>query len=118
MENRRSRCCGMNKGLLQGSVLSPTLFNLYVSDLLKTKGTKFQLADDIAIAYQSKDFIQGEKTLNEDLQELNRYFRSWRLKPNPNKTEVYAFYLTNKQANTELEVIFNVLLLTSKQWIT
>jgi len=43
----------MNDGLPQGSVLATTLFNLYMSDLPKTKGTIFQFADDIAIAYQS-----------------------------------------------------------------
>jgi len=97
----------MNDGLPQGSVLTPTLDNLYISDLFQTKGTKFQFADDIAIACQSKDLTQGVGILNKGLEELNRYFRRWWLKPNPNKIEVRVFHLTNKQANRKLEVEFN-----------
>lgn len=98
VENKGSRYRRMNEKLPQGSVLAPTLFNLYISDLLKVH-TKFQFADDIAITCQSKDLTQSAVTLNEDLKELNKYFRRCRLKANPNKTEVCAFHLTNKQTN-------------------
>lgn len=54
-------------GLSQGSVLAPTLLNLYIHDLPRTKGLKFQHADDISIAYQSTDLEEGGKTLIEDL---------------------------------------------------
>lgn len=78
----------MNDGFPQRSVLAPTLFNLHISDLPKTKSTKFQFAGDIAIACQSKDLTQGEETLSKDLEKLNEYFQRLLLKPNPNKTGV------------------------------
>lgn len=57
--------------LPQGSVPDPTLFNLYVHDLPKTMNTKFQYADDIALAHQSKDLIKWERVLSDDLDILN-----------------------------------------------
>lgn len=36
-------------GLPQGSVLSPTLFNVYTADITKTRSRKFMYADDIGL---------------------------------------------------------------------
>ncbi|KAF0749652.1 Uncharacterized protein FWK35_00024378 [Aphis craccivora] len=96
-----------NNDLPQASVLAPTLFNLYLHDIPKTKGLVFQYADDIAIVHQSRELKYGSNTLNDDLATLGDYFYKWRLKPNPTKTEVCAFHLNNKQAYEELEVVFN-----------
>jgi len=87
-------------------VLVLTLFNLYIHDLPKTKGLKFQYADDVTIAYQSTDLEEGEKALTEDLITMNKYFSNWRLKLNPVKPEVCAFYLNNREARKELKVMF------------
>lgn len=74
MGNKGSQCHRVNDKLPQGSVLALTLFNLCISDLPKTKGTKFKISEDIEIACQSKDLTQGEENLNADLDELIRYF--------------------------------------------
>jgi hypothetical protein len=97
----------MNDGLPQGSVLAPTLFNLYMSDLPKTEGTVFQFADDIAIVYQSLEMVDGERVLTKNLTTLNTYFQRWRLKLNPNKTDVCVFHLNNKQAGKTLDIILD-----------
>lgn len=96
----------IKNGLPQGSVLAPLLFNLYISDLPETKSLKFGYADDMAIAVQSKDLEDGENTLTSDLQILGHYYQTWRLCPNPSKTEVCAFHLNNRQANRQLNVTF------------
>lgn len=59
LDNKGSRWKTVSNGLPQRSVLAPTLLNLYVHDITNTEGVKFQFADDIAIAYQSKDLRMG-----------------------------------------------------------
>jgi len=71
-------------------------------DLPKSTGQKFQFTDDIAIAHTCKDMKEGKNTLTNDFNILERYFHKWRLRPNPDKTEVYGFHLNNKEANREL----------------
>ena len=82
------------------------LFNIYVSDMPRTTSRKFAYADDLALATQSTDFDKLNSTLTEDLKKMEDYFTYWRLRPNPTKTTVTAFHLSNKFARTELKVSF------------
>ena len=97
----------LNNGLPQGSVLAPCLFNLYTSDLPNTVSKKFIYADDLALVYQCEDFEEAEKVLEKDLHTMNDYYLDWRLKLNPNKTEVSAFHLNNRMSNKILNITFN-----------
>ena len=94
-------------GLPQGSVLAPTLFNLYTNDLPETISRKFIYADDMCCATQARNFDKLEETLNTDVAEIVDYCRKWRLIPNPKKTVTSVFHLLNASANKELTVIMD-----------
>lgn len=73
-------------------MLSPLLFNLYISDLPDTYYKKFIYADDITLACQNKNFADPENQLSTDANIMSS-FKKWGLtiSHNPNKTEVSTF---------------------------
>ena len=62
--------------------------------------------------FQCKDFEEAENALLQDLTVMNNYYTSWRLKLNPSKTELSAFYLNNQLANKKLNIAFEGVELT------
>lgn len=102
----------LNNGLPQGSVLAPLLFSMYIADMPPTRSKKFGYADDWALATQNSLIQNSEAILTEDLERLVKYFKQWRLKPNPKKTEVSCFHLNNNMAHTKLKVYIDNQLLT------
>ena len=53
----------MSKGVLQGSILSPVILNIYVDDLVEKLSRTFAYADDIMILTRSKKRIEDAITI-------------------------------------------------------
>lgn len=100
----------LNSGLIQGGVLSPLLFVLYLSDMPETSSRKFAFADDLALAMQYKYDNLSERwairNMNNDLAKLETFYTANRLKANPSKTEVTTFHLSNQNAKRKIKVRF------------
>ena len=64
LENNESRCRKLNNGLIQGSVLSPVLFNMYTNDNLKIRCKRFMFI-------QCKTFEEAQLILEEDLKTID-----------------------------------------------
>ena len=57
----------MNNGVQQGSVLSPMLFNIYISDLPETTSREYGYADNLAIPLRRPSWKEIEEGLNKDV---------------------------------------------------
>ena len=78
----------------QGSILGPLLFVIFVNDLKKS--TKFldpiMLTDDTNLFYSNKDINTLFKIENEELSEINEWFRANKLSINEGKTKFIFFH--------------------------
>ncbi len=82
----------MQKNALpQGSVLAPTLFNLYINDLPATTCRKLIYADDICLAHQACKIEDLNTTINTDIAKISEFCKRWRLQPSVAKTVSSTF---------------------------
>ena len=101
---QRSKRRRLRNGLPQGSVLAPTLFNIYTADMPVGECSQYTYADDTAIGFGDKAFSVVENALEKDLSLLSRYFHKWHLKLSLPKTVCSVFHLANRCANTTLNI--------------
>ena len=85
-DGQRNRLRIMKNGVPHGSVLSPMLFNSYISDLPETTSRKYGNADDLAILLRRPSWREIEEGFNKDITILVEYLRKWRLQLSVGKT--------------------------------
>ena len=101
LTNRTARCMLNNFfgkefdtkiGLPQGSVLSPTLFNIFIADIMdniREENCKF--ADDGTIWHKGKDISKLKENTAEDVKEELNWTQKWRINVNLEKCKVSLF---------------------------
>ena len=72
LNGQRSNLCSVSSGVPQGSVIGPTLYNLYTSDLVASiqSGTVYMYADDTTIYCIGKTIDEVSVALNQSLKEF------------------------------------------------
>ena len=90
-------------GVPQGSCLGPFLFLVSINDLpCIIKNSKVSMyADDTSLYHLSKDISQLNKTINEDLEKLDRWLQGIRLSLNSTKT--HSMMITTQHKKKHLD---------------
>ena len=83
----------MKCGVLQGSILGPLLFLLYVNDLKNASSVlnPIMFADDTNLLYTHSNIQKLSSTMNEELASINQWFTSNKLSLNAKKIQNIPF---------------------------
>jgi hypothetical protein len=85
----------MQAGVPQGSVLSPTLYNLYINDTPQTPGENLALfADDTCLYATDRKEGYVLRKIQRGLDSMAAWCKHWDIKINENKTR--AIYFTHR----------------------
>lgn len=91
INGQKSNSFRIMAGVPRGSVLSPTLYNIYTSDLKITHSEKAFLADDSCLYVSAKSPQKIVKKLNAAGKQLTEYAEKWKIKLNESKTKAAFF---------------------------
>ena len=96
----------MERGLPQGSILSPTLFNIMLNDIPTDPSIKISLyADDCAIWISRSNIPFITKKIQNYIDDLHSWFTSWGLQLSLKKTVPLLF--TKSTKNHEINLTLN-----------
>ena len=112
-QNHKSRSFRVRRGVLQGFVLGPVLFSLFINDLpvsLCSSVSCSLYADDLAIWSSSPSVPTSVEATQRALFRLERCSEYWCLPLHPSKCEASFFSVDRHQANLQP----NLLLLGSR----
>jgi len=101
--NTQSEFKTLKKGVPQGAVLSPTLFNIMLCDLPESDGvSSIDYADDITLITSHTSLINARQHMQSHLDKLSAWCNKWRFNLNPNKCTFQIF--TNKRTSPPINI--------------
>ncbi|GFR83827.1 RNA-directed DNA polymerase from mobile element jockey [Elysia marginata] len=102
IQNHMSECLTISQGFPQGSVLSPTLFSVYINDVqtILPKGVNASLYADGLPLWTTEEYIGTVNyRLQRTLENFTDWIKDWIMKANPKKTTYTVLILSTKEQN-------------------
>ena len=91
----RSNTTPVTSGVLQGSVLGPTLFLLFINDITQVTNSQLRLFADDTVLYRTINSLHDHQVLQEGLLNLTKWASDWRM--DFNTTKCHLLCITKKQ---------------------
>ena len=111
LNGQASSWVSIDAGVLQGSVLGPPLFLIYISDLSYNISTTAKLfADDTSIFSIVQNVNTSASNLNSDLSEISNWAVQWKMSFNPDPSkQVQEFIFSCKIQKTSHPSIYLII---------
>ena len=95
----------VSRGVSQGSILGPTLFNIFMDDLAYAieQCRIVNYTDDANIHFSSKYVFAVQNNLSIDLENATSWFIQNGMKPNPDKFQAMVLGKTEDKLNFKLQ---------------
>ena len=94
------------KGVPQGSILGPVLFNIFINDIFHfvSKSNLYNYADDNTISFSDMKIENVISTLEKDSKTLIHWFSDNQMKANPDKFQAIAIGKKTKDQNIKFDL--------------
>ena len=107
IKQHKSKKKVLKQGVPQGGVLSPTLFLVFIKDIIhrlpkNVKGAIY--ADDLALWCSEEYITTANYRLKLALKEIEDWTRKWQVKINERKTTFTVFTLSNQKQTVHLKI--------------
>ncbi len=97
-----------NISVIQGSILGPILFLIYINDLYTASSLhKFMFADDTACTASNCNLNKLIITVNTELKKIARWFRANKMAVNISKTKFMLFHTRGKPIDQHIDITYD-----------